>query len=206
MGRVVGTGALRAHLIEARLAGTIATTREKSLARYRLFGARDPRALLGLDPEGDWHTREVLRLMGQECGVSVDPAHVSGLDVVDPDRTLAALDRFAERLGAAAGRRAPVLFGTGHPHRLVAFYAALADALSSAGCPVLTPAYGARVDIATRFGVRTCTLTYVRGVALMRETGVRGAPGTGAYTPIRRSRCVPLWRPRGTVRGRFRSW
>jgi len=179
MGRVLGTGALRAHLIEARLAGTIATTREKSLARYRLFAARDPRALLGLEPDGDWQIGEVLRLMGQECGVSADPAHVSGLDEIDPDRTVAALDRFAERVGEAAGRRAPVLIGTGHPHRLTAFYAALADALSSAGCLVLTPAYGARVDIATRFGVRTCTLAYVRGVALMRETGVRGAPGTG---------------------------
>lgn len=179
MGRVLGTGALRAHLIEARLAGTIATTREKSLARYRLFAARDPRALLGLDPERDWPVGELLRLMGQKCGVSADPTHTSGLDVIDPDRTIAELDRFAERLGETAGRRAPVLIGTGHPHRLLEFYAALADALSSAGCPVLTPAYGARVDIATRFGVRPCTLDYVRGVALMRETGVRGAPGAG---------------------------
>ncbi len=183
MGRVLGTGALRAHLIEARLAGTIATTREKSLARYRLFAARDPRVLLGLDPERDWPLGEVLRLMGQKCGVSADPAHTSGPDVIDPDRTVAALDGFAERVAAAAGRRAPVLIGTGHPHRLLGFYAALADALSSAGCPVLTPAYGARVDIATRFGVRPCALAYVRGVALMREPGVRGAPGTrGVHT------------------------
>ncbi|GGU64465.1 hypothetical protein GCM10010211_32100 [Streptomyces albospinus] len=179
MGPVLGTGALRAHLIEARLAGTIATMREKSLRRYRLFSARDPRVLLGLDPEGDWAFDEVLGLMGQECGVSVDPAHTSGPDVIDPDRTIAALDRFADRVGAAARRRVPVLLGTGHPHRLLEFYATLADALSSAGCPVLTPAYGHRVDIATRFGVRTRVLDYVRGVALMRETGVRGAAGTG---------------------------
>ncbi|MFE0188324.1 phosphatase [Streptomyces sp. NPDC058989] len=176
---MLGTGELRAHLIEARLAGTIATTREKSLGRYRLFAARDPRVLLGLDPERDWPLGEVLRLMGQKCGVPVDPAHTSGPDVIDPDRTIAALDRFADRIGAAAGRRTPVLLGTGHPHRLLEFYAALADALSSAGCPVLTPAYGSRVDIATRFGVRTRVLDYVRGVALMRETGVRGAPGVG---------------------------
>lgn len=188
MVRVSVTGELRAHLIQTRLAGTIATAREKSLGRYRLFAARDPRVLLGLDPERDWPFGEVLRLMGQKCGVSVDPAHTSGPDEIDPDRTIAALDRFADRLGAAAGRRAPVLLGTGHPHRLLDFYAALADALSSAGCPVLTSAYGSRVDIATRFGVRTCLLDYVRGVAMMRETGVRGAPGEGAYTPIRRSR------------------
>ncbi|MFI9049601.1 phosphatase [Streptomyces sp. NPDC053427] len=176
---MLGTGALRAHLIEARLAGTIATMREKSLGRYRLFAARDPRVLLGLDPERDWPVGEVLRLMGQKCGVPADPAHTSGPDVIDPDRTIAALDGFAERVGEAAGRRAPVLLGTGHPHRLLEFYATLADALSSAGCHVLTPAYGRRVDIATRFGVRTRSLDYVRGVALMREAGARGAPGTG---------------------------
>ncbi|MFB6439042.1 phosphatase [Streptomyces sp. NPDC056411] len=174
-----GTGELRAHLIEARLAGTIATAREKSLGRYRLFAARDPRVLLGLDPERDWSFGEVLRLMGQKCGVSVDPARTSGPDVIDPDRTIAALDRFAERIGEAVGRGAPVLLGTGHPHPLLGFYAALADGLSAAGCPVLTPAYGSRVDIATRFGVRTGILDYVRGVAMMREAGVRGAPGAG---------------------------
>ncbi|MFG2139187.1 phosphatase [Streptomyces sp. NPDC048650] len=176
---MLGTGTLRAHLIEARLAGTIATTREKSLGRYRLFSARDPRVLLGLDPERDWPVGEVLRLMGQKCGVSVDPAHTSGPDVIDPDRTLAALDGFADRVGEAAGCRVPVLLGTGHPHRLLEFYAALADALSSAGCPVLTPAYGRRVDMPTGFGVRTRSLDYVRGVALVREVGARGAPGAG---------------------------
>lgn len=179
MSSVLGTGELRAHLIEARLAGTIATTREKSLARYRLFAARDPRVLMGLDPERDWPLGEVLRLMGQKCGVSGDPAHTSGSDVIDPDRTIAALDRFADRIGEAAGRRTAVLLGTGHPHRLLDFYAALADALSAAGCLVLTPAYGAHVDMATRFGVRTRVLGYVRGVAMMRETGVRGAPEVG---------------------------
>ncbi|MEU9119579.1 phosphatase [Streptomyces sp. NPDC048506] len=176
---MLDTGELRAHLIGERLAGTIATTREKSLGRYRLFAARDPRVLLGLDPERDWPFGDVLRLMGQKCGVSDDPAHASGPDVIDPDRTIAALDRFADRIAAAAALRTPVLLGTGHPHRLVDFYAALADALSSAGCPVLTPAYGVHVDIATQFGVRTRILGYVRGVAMMRETGVRGAPGTG---------------------------
>ncbi|MCK7623581.1 phosphatase [Streptomyces sp. RS10V-4] len=176
---MAGSGALRAHLVEARLAGRIATTREQSLRRYRLFAARDPRVLLGLDPEADWSFGEVLRLMGRRCGVSADPAHTSGRDVIDPARTVAALDAFAGRLAAVAARRLPVLLGTGHPHRLLGFYAALADALSAAGCPVLTPAYGHRVDMATRFGVRTRVVTYVRGVALMRETGVRGASAEG---------------------------
>ncbi|MFI6645798.1 phosphatase [Streptomyces sp. NPDC050504] len=187
---MLSTGALRAHLLAARLAGPVATSREESLRSYRLFAARDPRVTLGLDPEWGWGERDLIELMADKCGVSGDPEHRTGPDVIDPERTLAALDAFAARLADAARRRAPVLFGTGHPHRLLGFYAALADALSAAGCPVLTPAYGRCVDITTRFGVRTYNLDYVRGVALVREPGARG-PGceTGAHThsplPIR---------------------
>ncbi|AGK77943.1 hypothetical protein SFUL_3004 [Streptomyces microflavus DSM 40593] len=181
--RVLSTGALRAHLLAARLAGPVATPRENSLRSYRLFAARDPRVMLGLSPERTWDEPELLRLMADRCGVSADPAHVSGPDAIDPERTVAALDAFAERLGRAAARRVPVLLGTGHPHRLLGFYAGLADALSAAGCPVLTPAQGRCIDITTRFGVRTYNLDYVRGVALVREPGGRPSGGeTGAHT------------------------
>nr|WTB31976.1 phosphatase [Streptomyces sp. NBC_00830] len=184
---MLSTGALRAHLLAARLAGPVATSREVSLRSYRLFAARDPRVLLGLNPEWGWQECDLLRLMADRCGVSDDPAHVSGPDVIDPERTLAGLDAFAERLSNVAARRAPVLFGTGHPHRLLGFYAALADALSAAGCPVLTPAQGRCIDITTRFGVRTYNLDYVRGVALVREPGVRvrgGEPGAHTHSPL----------------------
>ncbi|MEU1768485.1 phosphatase [Streptomyces rimosus] len=179
--------ALKAYVVRVRLAGTIATSREKSLTRYRLFAAGDPRALIGLEPAADWSVNEVLRVMAEQCGISADPRHTSGLDSIDPDCTLAGLDAFADRLGAAAARHAAVLIGTGHPHRLLGFYGGLADALSAAGCTVLTPAYGHCVDIATRFGVRTYNLDYVRGVALMREPGVRrepGEPGVHTHSPL----------------------
>ncbi|MBT2406714.1 MULTISPECIES: phosphatase [unclassified Streptomyces] len=180
---MLSTGALRAHLLAARLAGPIATSREESLRSYRLFAARDPRVLLGLEPEWGWGEGDLLRLMAEKCGVSADPAHVSGPDVIDPERTVAGLEAFAGRLREAAGLRSPVLFGTGHPHRLLGFYASLAEALSAAGCVVLTPAQGASVDMATRFGVRPHRIDYVRGVALVRETGARpGGSATGAHT------------------------
>ncbi|WP_330331107.1 phosphatase [Streptomyces sp. NBC_00536] len=184
---MLSTGALRAHLLAARLAGPVATPREKSLRSYRLFAARDPRVLLGLDPLGGWAQPDLLRLMAERCGVSADPAHVSGPDVIDPERTLAGLDAFARKLREAALARAPVLFGTGHPHRLLGFYAALAEALSAVGCVVLTPAQGVAVDMVTRFGVRTHRLEYVRGVALVRETGahpVGGATGAHSHSPL----------------------
>lgn len=187
IGSVLSPRALRAHLLVARLAGTVATTRERSLSRYRMFAARDPRALIGLEPEYDWCFDELLQLMSQKCGVSADPARTSGQDVIDPDRTIAALDAFADRLATVAATGAPVLIGTGHPHRLLGFYAALAAGLSAAGCGVLTPAQGRSVDITTRFGVRTYNLDYVRGVALMREPGARAPrsePGAHTHSPL----------------------
>ncbi|EGX61548.1 hypothetical protein SZN_01374 [Streptomyces zinciresistens K42] len=183
----MGREALRAHLLAARLAGSVDTSRERSLRSYRLFAARDPRVLIGLDPERAWRLRDLLALMAEKCGVSADLGCVSGQDVIDPELTLTALDAFADRLGAAAQRGEPVLIGTGHPHRLLGFYAALADALSSAGCAVLTPAYGRRVDITTRFGLRTHHLVYVRGVGLVREPGAarpRGEPGAHTHSPL----------------------
>ncbi|WP_409470453.1 phosphatase [Streptomyces sp. HC307] len=180
---MVTVGALRAHLLAARLAGVVATSREESLRSYRLFAARDPRVLIGIDPEWSWEQRDLIGLMADKCGVSADPRHVSGQDVIDPERTLVALEAFAERLALVARRGAPVLLGTGHPHRLLGFYAALADALSAAGCAVLTPAKGRCVDITTQFGLRTYNLDYVQGVALVREPGAPD-PGcaTGAHT------------------------
>ncbi|MFD3542857.1 phosphatase [Streptomyces sp. NPDC058662] len=180
---MLSTGALRAHLLAARLAGPVATSREESLRSYRLFAARDPRVLLGLDPERGWDERDLLGLMARKCGVSPDPRHVSGPDVIDPELTLAALEAFAGRLRQAVEAGSPVLFGTGHPHRLLDFYAGLARAVSAAGCAVLTPARGVDVDVATRFGVRTHSIDYVRGVALVREPGARTAgSSTGAHT------------------------
>lgn len=185
--RVWSTRALRAHLLADGLAGPVATPRETSLRSYRLFAAGDPRVTLGLVPAGRWDEGALLRLMARRCGVSPDPAYRVGPDRIDPERTLDALDAFAERLGEAAGRRAPVLLGTGHPHRLLGFYVALADALSAAGCLVLTPAQGRCVDITTRFGVRTHLLDYVRGVAFVRarDLSVAGrVPGAHSHSPL----------------------
>ncbi|MFJ9664173.1 phosphatase [Streptomyces sp. NPDC101219] len=178
---------LRAHLLAVRLAGVVATTREASLLSYRLFAARDPRALIGTEPACSWGQRELLALMAARCGVSADPRCVSGHDVIDPDRTLAALDEYAARLALAVRRRSPVLLGTGHPGRLLGFYAELADALSAAGCAVLTPAQGRCVDITTRFGLRTHNLHYHRGVGLVRAADPERSgcePGAHTHSPL----------------------
>ncbi|MFE2046808.1 phosphatase [Streptomyces sp. NPDC059477] len=175
------------YLVGCGIAGWVATGREVSLRSYRLFAARDPRVLIGIDPEGVWGEPELIGLMAEKCGVSPDPRYVEGPDLIDPVRTLLAFDRFAERVAEVAQRKGPVLIGTGHPHRLLGFYVGLADALSAAGCAVLTPAQGRRVDITTRFGLRTYNLDYVRGVAFVRAHGVPGsggAPGAHSHSPL----------------------
>ncbi|MEU9554860.1 phosphatase [Streptomyces fumanus] len=182
-----GEGDIRGYLVRVGIAGVVGAAREGSLRRYRAFAARDPRVTLGIEPVGEWTVGDVIGLMAEKCGVSPDPRHTSGQDVIDPERTLAALDAFADRLAAVARRRAPVLLGTGHPHRLLGFYAGLADALSAAGCTVLTPAKGRRVDITTRFGLRTYNLDYVRGVALVRDAGAERTgcePGAHTHSPL----------------------
>ncbi|MFF5183066.1 phosphatase [Streptomyces sp. NPDC000345] len=189
MGGVVSDGGIGAYLVGAGLAGVVGTSREVSLRRYRAFAARDPRVLIGIDPEGVWGERELVALMADRCGVSADPRCVSGQDVIDPGRTVAALDAFAERVGAVAQRGGAVLFGTGHPQRLLGFYAGLADALSAVGCTVLTLAQGRCVDITTRFGLRTAGLDYVRGVGVVREGAGERA---GCATPLHSHSPLPV--------------
>ncbi|MFI2437210.1 phosphatase [Streptomyces sp. NPDC018693] len=183
---MVSRAGLWGHLVGARLAGVVGTSREVSLRSYRLFAAGDPRVVLGVGPQGVWAVDEVVALMGERCGGGRD-LRGEGEGFIDPWLTLRGLDAFGERVGAVAQRRGAVLIGTGHPHRLLGFYAGLADALSAAGCAVLTPAYGRCVDITTRFGLRTYNLAYVRGVGFLREAGgarTGCATGVHAHSPL----------------------
>lgn len=134
---------LRDHLVKARIAGDVATTRENNLANYLRMSRRDPAYLFGLEPTGVWAPEDVLALMSDRCGVSADPGHSQGQDTIDPNLTIERLDAMADRLGLAASRRERVLVATGHPVGLRPTHTAVAKALRSAGCTLLTPANGA---------------------------------------------------------------
>lgn len=168
--------------------------RERRLVRYRLFADRDPRVLEGLEPERDWSISELVVLLATQCGFAAHTRLGGEMRrdryATDPDRTIAALDAFAERMRQAAERRSPVLFGTGRPGQLLSFYGPLASALSVAGCDVLTPGRGERVVIRTRWGSCSRRVRYVNGVALVHEPGARllvdapGAPGVRTRSPL----------------------
>ncbi|MDH6111156.1 hypothetical protein P3T36_003180 [Kitasatospora sp. MAP12-15] len=176
--RPVSRADLLAHLTRRRLAGPdIPTPRQKNLRSYRLFGQGDPEALMGLDPEGRWGPSVVLELMAERCGVRPEFGYGHGPDTIDPERTVAALDRLAALLRATARRRGSVLAGTGHPTQLAGFHGALAGALAAAGCAVRTPARGARLRTPTPGGERLCALDYVGPVAVLRA--LDGSPRSG---------------------------
>ena len=137
-----GREELRAHLIEARIAGNVNTPRENNLDNFRRMSNREPLYLFGLEPRGAWTPEEVLRLMADRCGVAPDPTHTRGQDTINPDRTVERLDAMAARLREAARRRERVLVATGHPVGLRPTHTAIAHALRAAGCTLLTPADG----------------------------------------------------------------
>ena len=107
--------ALRAHLVDSRIAGEVATSREDNLLKYGMLAARLPKAMFGLGPTGRWNLGDILALMAERVGVSPDATHLRGQDRIDPDLTIDALDRMAGHLAVAARERSRVLLATGHP-------------------------------------------------------------------------------------------
>jgi hypothetical protein len=136
------THALRDHLVAHAIAGTVATPRQNSLAKYRRMVAGDWQCQFGLTFARRWTVEDVLAEMAIRCGVSHDPAVQQGPDFIDPDLTIDRLCAMAARLREVAAARGTLLFGTGHPAGLLAIHAALSRRLRAAGCRVLTPAAG----------------------------------------------------------------
>jgi len=162
--------ALLEHLTATGIAGEVATPRENNLLHYRLLADRDPYYLLGLDPARAWTGESVLELMAERVGVNPDPGHRAGVDTIDPELTVAALDRYADRLAAAASRRETVYFASGHPLQLAELYQRLADALRGYGCPILRAGAGWGYDATTRYGTKRLTIGY---------SAALGADGSG---------------------------
>ena len=155
-----GRAELLAHLTASGIAGRVATPRENNLLHYRLLADRDPYYLLGLDPSGDWTAESVLELMADRVGVDPDPGHRLGGDTIGPELTVDALDRYADRLAAAALRRETVYFASGHPLQLGPLYQRLADALREYGCRILRAGAGWGYDANTRYGPKRLTIGY----------------------------------------------
>jgi hypothetical protein len=165
------TGVLEHHLVTARIAGQVNTPRESNLGNARRFAAGEPGYQFGLPPRQRWSYERVVALIADRVGIDPDLSRETGPDTIDPARTVAALDRFRERLAQAAGRRERVLVATGHPTGILEIHLALVSALRAAGCPILTPAAGAvfEVPAASSEPVPRAQVLYVGGVAMASD-------------------------------------
>jgi hypothetical protein len=172
--------ALRDHLVAHAIAGTVATPRRDSLAKYRRMAAGDPGCQFGLTFRHDWTADEVLQLMARRCGVSPDPARQDGPDYIDPDLTIDRLRAMAARLREVAADRGTVLFGTGHPAGLLPIHLAVSRRLRAAGCEVLMPAAGWRGELTPGGGLEHGELRYIDRVAVVSmNAGLAHTHGPG---------------------------
>ena len=128
--------ALRDRLVEERVAGWVATPRSNSVDHFRKLADGDPYYELGLDLGGRWPFDKIVALMADRCGRPETEWSDDGPDWIDPDLTIAGLDRMATVLSRAGGRR--VLFATGHPHGLLGVHLVLVRALRAAGATILS--------------------------------------------------------------------
>ncbi|MEC3914707.1 phosphatase [Nocardia sp. CDC160] len=177
--------ALIAHLIATGMAGPVATPRENNLAHYWRLAQRDPGFLFGLDIGPEWDVDAIFDLMVRKVGVDSRRDFRRGLDTIDPERTVAALDRYAARFDKAIRERQRVLFATGHPKTLTRLYQRLAAALVEAGGSAVEAGAGAVWEDQTHYGVQRLHIDYFGGVANLMAT--RGAIHTHSAVPIRLS-------------------
>lgn len=131
----VSAAELRAHLVAARIAGSVATTRQNNLGNIRRTLAGDENVTFGVELVGEWSFDRLLAVMAARVGIQPDEAY-EGIDTIDPDRTIERLTAMRARLRSAAARRETVLIATGHPANLLPVHQAAAAALRAAGCTV----------------------------------------------------------------------
>ncbi len=162
---------LREHLVRTRIAGRVATSRENNLGNFQRLADRDRYYMFGLEHAGTWTFAEILALMAKQCGVSADASHRAGVDTIDPDRTIDALNAMAARIRRAAAAGERVLLATGHPAGLLPIYLELVRDLEAHGCPVLTPAIGWSYHTQTQYGPQERHVRYIGGVAILSSGG-----------------------------------
>lgn len=162
---------LRDHLMASGIAGEVATPRDNNLKHYDLLARGVPNYQFGLQFTAEWTPADVLALMVKKAGVDPDPEHLVGIDTIDPDRTIDALQVMAGRIREAARRREDILLATGHPAALLPIYIEIARILEDRGCAVRIPAAGRAYLSDTRFGRQERAIRYICGVAALSSGG-----------------------------------
>ncbi|MFN2506844.1 MAG: phosphatase, partial [Acidimicrobiales bacterium] len=165
---------LAGHLEASGLAGSLATSIHSCLLNCRRLVAGDPDTAFGLS---DWRHVSYADVVAalQTCGVGLGDVRLDGDDptgtaYIDPASTLRGISRHRDGLAALAGSGARVLLATGHAFALLPHYAALARALSAAGCTLLRPLDGQRDSVRLPDG-QPASIRYLDGVATLASHG-----------------------------------
>lgn len=174
---------LKDHLVAHRIAGRVATPRENNLTNFKRLSQRQPHWMFGMTFHGEWTPNDVLTLMAKKVGVNPDEGYRFGVDTIDPELTLDAIEAMADRLRRAAEQREPLLFATGHPAGLLPMYQDLARVLSDHGCPLLTPAEGWTYVANVGGGPQPRHIRYLDEVATLYAAG--GLAHTHSPKPMR---------------------
>lgn len=163
---------LVAHLVAARLAGDVATPPRSSLHNCARLVDGDPDYTFGLSDWRDATFADAVAAVRAAGATRLDPEGGDEQEgFIDPDAALAGIvthrDRLAAFVATGGGR---VLLATGHPFALLPHYAALARALSAAGCAVVRPLEGEGDRLTTPAG-HPCSIRYLDGVAALCHDG-----------------------------------
>lgn len=128
---------LATYLDRVRITGNVATPRENNLRHIQGFIDGNEHLEFGVPWTRDWTFEEVFALMVQQVGINPDPLYTEGQDTISSALCVAALGRFAVRLGTAAREGQRVLFATGHPAGLLPVHAQLAEAAARGGAKIV---------------------------------------------------------------------
>ncbi|MBM7783584.1 phosphatase [Tenggerimyces flavus] len=177
---------LREQLVASAIAGEVVTSREVNLDAYRGLARRERGRTLGLTFSGTWNGSDVLALMAEKVGVSPDESYLAGVETIDPDRCLDAIEAMVERLRGAIERGESVLLATSHVAALLPFYLELARTLELRGCRILTPAPSSPVvfdEPEPHIGTGPHYVRYMNGVAVL-TTAESGLLDTHSPQPM----------------------
>ena len=112
-------------------------TRKDNLHKIRALLDGDVDASFGLTGVEKHSAPQVLSFLAELTGCSPDADHLEGEDTLDPDRTVEAIVRAAERLRDEARKGSTLVAATGHPTGLLEHHIRVVDAFREAGGKIL---------------------------------------------------------------------
>jgi hypothetical protein len=139
--------------------------RADNLSKIRKLVDGDAGMAFGMSGMTEYSVEQVLRFVSDITGCSPHVSDEKVEDAIDPDRTVAAIGKAAQRLVSYARRGAGIMFATGHPTGILLHNLRVADAYERAGGKLLRP--GAERSFPFEDGdARIC---YVGGVGCLAE-------------------------------------